>query len=152
MKKLSKEYLGLAGEYAVATELARRDVYPQLTMGHHKKTDIIVETETNMAKIQVKAKQDKEWPKLSGISREKEYLVLVDFYKKDQDERPDFYVLNINNWKTFIEEEREKFPDLKVDDNLRMKYPDGWSGLNLNTDRVKNFREKWDNIISTLND
>jgi hypothetical protein len=41
--KLSKESVGLAGEYAVASELCRRGHYAQLTLGSHKKTDILVE-------------------------------------------------------------------------------------------------------------
>lgn len=44
--KLSKELIGLAGEYAVASELCRLEVYAQLTLGSHKQTDILVETET----------------------------------------------------------------------------------------------------------
>jgi hypothetical protein len=34
----SKELVGLAGEYAVASELCRRGYYSQLTLGNHKKT------------------------------------------------------------------------------------------------------------------
>ena len=33
----------MAGEYAVASELCRRGHYAQLTLGHHKKTDLLVE-------------------------------------------------------------------------------------------------------------
>jgi hypothetical protein len=37
-----REKIGLAGEYAVAAELCRRGFYAQLTLGHHKKTDLLV--------------------------------------------------------------------------------------------------------------
>jgi hypothetical protein len=36
--KLEKETIGLAGEYAAASELCKRGFYAQLTLGHHKKT------------------------------------------------------------------------------------------------------------------
>ena len=55
MGKLSSELLSLAGEYAVASELCRRGLYSQLTLGHHKRTDILIETELKMFRIQVKA-------------------------------------------------------------------------------------------------
>ena len=40
MEKISKEFLGLAGEYAVASELCKRGLYAQLTLGHHKSTNL----------------------------------------------------------------------------------------------------------------
>lgn len=42
-RKLSKELLGLAGEYAVASELCKRGMYAQLTLGSHKHTDILIQ-------------------------------------------------------------------------------------------------------------
>jgi len=38
MQHLSKENIGLVGEYLVAAELCKRDIYAQLTLGNHKKT------------------------------------------------------------------------------------------------------------------
>jgi hypothetical protein len=68
VKKLSTELLNLAGEYAVASELCRRGVYSQLTLGHHKRTDILVEKDNTLARIQVKTKQTREWPGISGYA------------------------------------------------------------------------------------
>lgn len=65
--KLLKELLGLAGEYAVASELCKRGMYAQLTLGSHKHTDILIETETRMLRISVKTKQSHEWPSISGL-------------------------------------------------------------------------------------
>ncbi|MDD2276940.1 MAG: hypothetical protein PHP56_10455 [Smithellaceae bacterium] len=39
IKPLSKETLGLAGEYAVACELCKRDIYAQLTLGNRKEME-----------------------------------------------------------------------------------------------------------------
>jgi hypothetical protein len=37
--KISKSTLGLAADYAVASELCRRNIYAQPTFGHQKRTD-----------------------------------------------------------------------------------------------------------------
>jgi len=148
MKKLTKEFLGLAGEYAVATELCKRDIYAQLTLGHYKSTDIIIEKDYNLFKIQVKAKQEREWPSISGISRENDFLVLVDFQKKDEKDRPDFYILDIKDWKKLIEDERKDFPELRIDDKLRLTYPDGWKGLNIKPEHIEICKDKWEKITS----
>jgi hypothetical protein len=54
---IAKENLGLAAEFAVASELCRRNMYAQLTMGTHKRTDILIEGKSRMLSIQVKGKQ-----------------------------------------------------------------------------------------------
>ena len=108
MGKLSRELLGLSGEYAVASELCRRGLYAQLTLGHHKQTDILIESAQQMVRIQVKAKQSSEWPAVSGLYRQEDILVLVDYQKKELDERPDFYILNLKDWRALIEEEKDR--------------------------------------------
>lgn len=148
--KLSRELLGLAGEYAVASELCRRKLYAQLTMGNHKQTDILVETETVMTRIQVKAKQSTEWPAISGLYRAEDFLILVDFAGKSSAERPDFYVLNLDDWKALIIEEQGYKPHINVDVKNRISYPDGWRGLNLKTARVMQFKEGWTKLHTYL--
>ena len=44
--EIPKDKLSLAGEYAVASELCRRGIYAQLTLGTRKRTDLLVDTET----------------------------------------------------------------------------------------------------------
>lgn len=146
MEELTKEFLGLVGEYAVASELCKRNVYAQLTLGHHKSTDILVETEKDVIKVQVKAKQGREWPSVSGISRASDYLVLVDLQKKKEDERPDFYILDFNDWKKLIESEKTKYPEVNIDDKYRIRYSDGWKGLNINPIQVESCKEQWGKI------
>ena len=120
MEKLTKELLGLSGEYAVATELCKRGIYAQLTLGHHNRTDILVETEYRMLRIQVKAKQGNEWPSILGLYRDDDLLVLVDFKNKNEDERPDFYILDFDGWKTMIKEEKQNYPEVQVDKQFRI--------------------------------
>lgn len=146
-QKLSKEFLGLAGEYAVASELCRRGVYAQITLGHHKQTDILVETEHRVLRLSVKAKQVNEWPSVSGLYRPDDFLVLVDFKGKAVTDRPDFYVLGLEDWLQMVAEEREREPRIKVDDRNRITWPDGWTGMNLRVNRVLHAKEQWHKII-----
>jgi len=95
--KISKELLSLTGEYAVASELCKRGIYAQLTLGHHKKTDLLLELEYTMHRIEVKTKQGNEWPAVSGIYRKDDFLVLVDLKNKETKERLDFYILDIKD-------------------------------------------------------
>jgi hypothetical protein len=148
--KLKKELLGLAGEYAVASELCRNGVYAQLTLGHHKQTDILVETETRMLRISVKAKQGNEWPSISGLYRTDDFLALVDLKEKDDTERPDFYVLNLDDWKKLILRERTLRPNITVDEQNCITYADGWKGLNIKTDMVQDAKEKWRKITAQV--
>lgn len=105
MVRLSKEHLGLAAEFAVASELCRRNLYAQLTLGTRKRTDLLVETDTTMLRIQVKAKQGKEWPNCTGVFGQNIAMVLVDFEGKADNERPDFYVLTPLDWENLVREE-----------------------------------------------
>jgi hypothetical protein len=101
MEEISKEHLSLAGEYAVASELCKRGIYAQLTLGTRKKTDLLVDTETVMLRIQVKAKQIDGWT-CRGVFGEDIILVLVDYENKQLDQRPDFYILTSNDWENFV--------------------------------------------------
>src|SRR5262245_26880821 len=105
MEKLSKEMLGLAGEYAVASELCRRELYSQLTLGNHKRTDILVETATRVVRISVKAKQQNEWPAVNGPVRQDDFIVFVDFQNKNPEDKLDYYILNLNDWDQLVKEE-----------------------------------------------
>ena len=98
---IPKDTLSLAGEFAVASELCRRGIYAQLALGLRKRTDLLVETETGMSRIQVKAKQIKKWT-CKGIFGENIVLVFVDYENKEADQRPDFYILTPGDWESFV--------------------------------------------------
>jgi|LGVE01.1.fsa_nt_gb hypothetical protein len=103
--KLTKELVGLSAEYAVACALCRRNIYAQLTLGNRKRTDILIETDKGMARIQVKGKTGPDWPRCKGIFRKNDFLVFVDFKNKSVDERSDFYILNVDDWIKLLEKE-----------------------------------------------
>jgi hypothetical protein len=151
---LDKQTLGLAAEYAVASELCRRGIYAQLTIGHHKRADILAETEKAMIKIQVKAKQGREWPGVKGIVGKNIILILVDFENKKDAERPDFYILTSADWEKFIYEILEdslKKKWVKIDEKnipiwIYEKPPKQYRGIGIKSDQISEFKERWDKI------
>ena len=55
--------VGLAAEFAVASELCRREISAQLTFGHLKRTDLLIFSEGgSVLRIEVKGKQAREGP------------------------------------------------------------------------------------------
>jgi hypothetical protein len=108
--KIDKAILGVAGELAVASELCRRNVYAQLTLGHQKKTDLLIFRQDDVVlKLEVKCKQGPTWPNCQGISSPDSLIVFVDFQGKDDTKRPDFYVLNLEDWLKLVEYERAAY-------------------------------------------
>ena len=102
---IKRASLSMAGEYAVASEICRRNFYAQITLGRLKRTDILVynpETKKHL-RIEVKSKQKREWPGQKGIVDEQALLIFVNFEGKKDTERPDFYILDSEDWKQFID-------------------------------------------------
>ena len=154
-KRLPKETLGLAGEYAVASELCKRDIYAQLTLGNLKRTDILVETDASMLRIQVKSKQIKEWPGIKGITGSDIVLVLVDFEKKAVDSRPDFYVLTSDDWADVVDALCIRLGHVKngkvtISDCNVPTWSDGYKGVGGKPADVQAYKEKWDKIETCL--
>ena len=135
---MDKSNLGLAGEFAVASELCRRDVYAQPTFGNQKRLDLLaLVSSSRHIRIEVKAKQKGEWPSCKGISGENVFLVFVDFAGKSDTERPDFYVLSSNDWRQVVERELER---------LKQKYPDQRSTIGKIGDDDENVLTLWDKV------
>lgn len=58
MEIVNRDNLGLAAEFAVASELGRRNIYAQPTFGHRKRTDLLILSEEGkLLRIEVKGKQ-----------------------------------------------------------------------------------------------
>ncbi len=150
--ELSKEMLGLAGEFAVASELCKRDIYAQLTLGKHKSTDLLLDVEDGgMLRVQVKSKQRNVWPACRGVACGKpEVLVLVDFRKKADDQRPDFYILTGEDWKNVIDATGLIQKGWGMMKDGHFEYDDGFRGLNVTPEMVHTYAEQWDKIRATL--
>jgi hypothetical protein len=148
---ISKETLGLAAEFAVAAELCKRSIYAQLTLGHRKRTDILVETEKGMLRIQVKGKQGKEWPGCKGIRGEGIVLAFVDFENKKETERPDFYILTVADWENLIERElistgKVSRGEVRINENKMPIWKDGYEGMGIKPSGIMEYKERWDKI------
>ena len=154
--------LGIAAEYAVASELCRRGTYAQLTLGHQKKTDLLVFFETgDLARIEVKAKQGREWPNCRGIAGANTFIVFVDYEHREPGQRPDFFILNAKDWRRVLEkrvaEIKAKNPKKKItisDDNVSIFEDeigrDGkpYRGMSIRPSDIANFREQWGKIAN----
>jgi hypothetical protein len=121
--RIDQAVLGVAGEMAVAAELCRRNMYAQLTLGHQKRADLLVFAESESPKqflrVEVKAKQGRDWPNLKGICGKDVFLVLVDYCGRDAIQRPRFFVLSVKDWTDIIQKARNsyliKHPDRKIE-------------------------------------
>ncbi len=152
---ISRETLSLAGEFAVASELCRRGIYAQLTLGLRKRTDLLVETETAMLRIQVKAKQGRTWPACKGVSGENIILVFVEYQKKTLDERPDFYILTPDDWEKLVKKElNAKISNGEVEldgENCpiyikRNKVKKGYKGMDILPRQIIEHKERWGKV------
>src|SRR5947209_2955946 len=137
----------------MASELCRRGLYSQLTLGNHKRTDILVETETRMLRISVKAKQGSEWPSISGPIRTDGFVVFVDFASRDPGVKLDFFVLSRDDWDRLVDQvvlkqrEKGKGPTIQ---NGTIVWPDGWRGLNLKPRDLQVYKDRWDTITPSI--
>jgi len=159
--KLSREHLGLAAEFAVASELCRRGFYAQLTLGMHKSTDILIEGDQGMLRVQVKAKSGREWPNCAGISKRDFVLVLVDFAGKGTNERPDFYVLDFSDWIAVANKEIElqcsRGREVVMDERNTPIWPkqitkngQPYRGISIKPSQVGIYKENWSKIETLL--
>ncbi|HEY7158831.1 MAG TPA: hypothetical protein VH575_33110 [Gemmataceae bacterium] len=115
-KRIDPGIFSLAGEFAVASELCRRNIYTQLTLGNLKKTDLLTLSGIDkFNKIEVKTKQVNDWGNIKGLPPGGGFLVLVDIANRDDTDRPDFFILSPDDWyalaKCRIEAYKGKHPD-----------------------------------------
>ncbi len=164
MHAVNRSTLGLAAEYAVASELCRRNVYAQLTLGTQKRTDLLVFSEAgHLARLEVKGKQGKTWPSCRGISGKRTFLVFVDFAAKPVDGRPDFYVLTPADWRRVVQKRIREIKrsnprkrikvgadnvPIFVDEIGRSGKPH--KGIAVRVDYLLPYREKWRKVLRSL--
>ena len=161
---ISKSILGATGEYYVAAELGKRNIYAQLTVGNQKRTDLLIFSEDNdkLLKIEVKCKQGNEWPNCKGICQKDSFLIFVDLKGIEATQRPVFYVLSVDDWeKIVINKEREylkKHPDrkTKIEQNVLIllsevnKQGIPYKGCGIKPKDIELFMERWDSICNLI--
>jgi len=159
---MRKEMVSLAAEFAVASELCRRDIYAQLTLGHQKRTDLLIFSEHDeLLRVEVKGKQGKSWPNCKGIYGHNVMLVLVDFAGKSEPERPDFYILTVEDWRELVKGEIEKARAKDVRIELDERNVPVWveqvnaqgqpyKGIGVRPESIQHHKEKWEKIKQAL--
>lgn len=153
---LAKEDLGLAAEYAVASELCRRGIYAQLTLGNRKRTDLLLDLENgHMLRVQVKAKQKRDWPACKGVCGNSNILVFVDYENKNLTQQPDFYVLTELDWKNFLQVEltesgRAQKWRCTWGADLVPRSDSGIVGITLRASQINVHRDRWDKIEALM--
>jgi hypothetical protein len=162
MSKIEKSILSVAGEFAVAAELCRRNIYAQPTFGHQKRMDLLAfGPGRRMLSLEVKSKQGPDWPNCKGIADPDTFLVFVDFEGRHPEERPDFYVLSSSDWRATVEADRSRYttkhpdrdPPILTDDNvLRLVNAQGrvYEGCGVRPEYIRDHKEKWQKIADAL--
>jgi hypothetical protein len=151
--KLSKETIGLAGEYAVASEICRWGLYCQLTLGNYKGVDLLVDPGNGKPsfRVSVKAKQGGEWPSIAWTINDNDFFVFVDYAGKSDSERPDFYIVDKETWDTFeksiVDKHLAKGRVLNKEKG-KIIWPDGWKGINIKPQMIEGSKDRWDRIVS----
>ena len=163
-EKIERHTLSLAAEYAVASELCRRGIYAQLTLGNLKRTDLLIFAEGGgVAKIEVKAKQGRAWPSCKGIFEKGAFLVFVDYFRKDLHDRPDFYVLSVRSWQSCVKrqikriKERDPRKRVEISRENSLVLPDRimrsgrpWTGMAVTPTLISHHKENWTRILKAV--
>ena len=164
MSKIDKSVLGVAGEFAVAAELCRRNIYAQPTFGHQKRMDLLAfGPGGRMLRLEVKAKQGQEWPNCHGISGLDTFLVFVDFAGRLAAERPDFYILFSSEWRdtamAAINRYKAKHPERRavITDEGLVRLPDEVNAqgheyvvCGVRPEHIAGHKEAWQKIAEAL--
>jgi len=145
-KRIDKALLGLAGEYAVASEICRRGCHAQITFGRWKNTDVLAVNLANgkAVLIEVKTKQGDEWPSVKGVKGSNRVQILVDYKGKSLFERPDFYILDEGFWRNYIEKIKGELKEvIETVDRIVLVWPDEYRGVALKPGDIKEYKEQW---------
>jgi hypothetical protein len=117
---------------------------------------LLVDTETGMLRVQVKAKQIKKWT-CKGISGQNIVLVLVDYENKKADQRPDFYILTAADWESFVKcwlsEEISEGKVVLNNENCPIWIPKRgrkpYEGTDVPPSEIMEYKECWDKILTS---
>lgn len=130
-------------------ETAIKSHYPtakMVTTSAGKKTLFKFQLKPNstILEIEVHVKKDKEWPMINGVGLPTMILILVDYERKNAQERPDFYLLNQIRWKLFLQEVVIPNPKVKKIQNEYLPiWEDGTKGTCIRIENVAKWKESW---------
>jgi hypothetical protein len=135
-----KYFLGLAGEYAVCSELAKRNIQANLTLGNNKSIDIILVDENNTATtIEVKTTNKNRF--VTGFFQK---------YKTQETPHPDFWIL-VTIDKTFHTRffivSHEELAKIQMARNKMTNWVENKNGVdNVLVEHVVDFENSWDKL------
>jgi hypothetical protein len=136
-----KYFLGLAGEYAVCSELAKRNIQANLTLGNNKSIDIILVDENNTdTTIEVKTSNKNRF--VTGFFQK---------YKTQETPHPDFWIL-VTIDKTFHTRffilSHEELAKIQMVRNKITSWAENKGGVdNVLVEHVIDFENSWDKLI-----
>ncbi len=139
-----KYLLGLAGEYAVCSELAKRKIQANLTLGNKKSIDIIIVDENNTATtIEVKTTNKKRF--VTGFFQK---------YKSPETPHPDFWIfVMIDNAfsNRFFILKHEELAKIQMARNNMTSWAENKGGVdNVLVEHVIDFENSWEKLIKNL--
>ena len=151
--EVTKREIGLAGKYAVNSELLRRGIATELTPGERG----------NDIRIVTRAKRGREWPNCQGVFGERAFLIFVDFANRRLDQRPDFYILDSQDWLRAVKEriemykarggDKARFKNVTInEENVPVWHDeiksDGkpYTGCGILVENIEEHKERWDKI------
>ena len=146
-----KYHMGMAGEYYVAAQLQRLQLFASITYGNAKKADVIVlEKDSDKAiAIEVKTSQRGRWVVGSKVPKPSDKLWIFVHIPKEMDASPEFYIMT----------QKEIHDTLKpIEDNYlsiyRKKHGEEYGnrkGVTSMTQKIaKDFENKWETIRDLL--
>ena len=110
--------------------------------------------ECNNKIIFVKTKKGNRWPTIKGITNNEIY-VFLDFQNKNKSERPDFYILNVENYVTILNKRCSELGmknrhiaknDTLISDKEITKQGGPYEGFSVDCSYVLDYLEKWEKL------
>lgn len=127
---LHKSNTGIAAEFMVAGELARRGYNVTLTFGNTKSIDLLIEKETKIISVQVKGIQRKKsicWNlSLKNLNNKDMIYVLVNI-NADTLEPAEFFILTEKEVKQSFKSTNSGRDYLDYNEAVRLGFKDKWN-------------------------
>ncbi len=140
-KNEDKYFINLVGEYAVCSELAKRKIQANLTLGNKKAVDIIVLRDDNKA-VTIEVKTTKKNKIVTGFFQK---------YNSPESPHPQIWVLvsidEQNKTRFFILTHQELASiQMKVNKMSNWKYVNGVD--NIPIQQITDYENKWEKILN----
>lgn len=130
---LHKTNTGIASEFLVAGELARRGYNVTLTLDNTKSIDLLVEKEGKIIPIQVKGIQRTKsicWSiSLAKITDENLIFVLVNLHADVTEQNPEYFILTCSEVKKHVKPTNSGRDYLDYNHILKLNYKNQWSKI-----------------------